>query len=177
MSKVFIVTEQELAVHNSGKQTELLHFIWEQANTNPDYDLTTLITLAQQKIAADTAQWEYKELPAPAQPVAEEPSEEVEVAGADNVHSDPATFEEAQEELIAEQNIDNEEEFLPEEIVEEPAVENFDETVEGSVDEELNETSEEEENDLPDEDTANTTPKRNKFVGLFHELGKIDKIS
>lgn len=59
MSKVFIITEQELNEYNSAKQLQILSFISEESQNNPQYDVATLISLAQQKVSEYTGVWNY----------------------------------------------------------------------------------------------------------------------
>jgi len=155
MAKVFIITDKELGVYNSSKQTEILHFIAEASQEHPDYDLGALLQLAYEKIEADSQAWTYTA-----------PVEAVEVPAEIAISEETeAAFEEP---AVVEPEIENipvaEEVSETIEVVEAPAEQ--EEVIELIVDDEEDEVEEE------------ATPARSlAYRGLFNEAGKLDRIN
>lgn len=156
MSKVFIITEQELNEFNSAKQLQVLDFILEESVSNPHYDVATLMVLAKQKVAEATGVWNYGQVGT------NETSNIVESKEAEEALKVDSDFDSAQEELIAEEYLESDEDELVEETVN-PVIDEQD-----FEEEEL--INEEEEN-LP----ANVTARRTMWKGLFSEANKLDK--
>jgi hypothetical protein len=152
MSKVFIITEQELNEYNSAKQLQILAFISEESQNNPQYDITTLISLAQQKVSEYTGVWNYD-----GSEVEELNDVIVETSAVEEAFVEEEPVVETIDELVIEEPV------VEESITEEPVVNELD--------------FEEEEEELVEDENSNVTYRGPIWKGLFSEAGKLDKIN
>jgi hypothetical protein len=118
--KVFIVTEQELAVFNLSKQVEILDWLASEAYQNPHYSIQILLDEARSKIQESAQQWGYDSEPEPDVPsnlALEHPHLDPEPSNEDDA------FAVVEDQPVFEEELETDEPLIEDVVIEEPEIE------------------------------------------------------
>ena len=156
MEKIFIVTEQEIGLYGSQKQSDILDYVNALAEANPHADIATLVEASREQIGIDQPSWSYK---APA-----DTEQELVVS-----ESAEQTFEQETSPTFVAEELPVYQEAPEEPVNQEPVLEEY---VPTTVEETVNEEPVVEE-ETSEEHIVSRRP--NNFRGLFSEAGKLDR--